>query len=250
MLDNHGIPQSLYCDGHSIFFPPGRDNLSIEDELAGKQAPLSQFGEILSELGINHIRARSPQAKGRIERLWGTLQHRLVIELRLAGVSTIDQANAFLPSFIHRFNRRFAVQAAQPGLAFRPAPPEHILDTIVALREPRTACNDSTIRYHGKTYQLVSQKGSPVSLPNKARITVLTHLDRSISALFKGQSFAIREFVRPLPVQQPAVPRQPKAYKPAPNHPWRGRPLGPAPRDPLQAYFDKHLDDHLSALST
>lgn len=252
MLDNHGVPQSLYCDGHSIFFPHQQGKLSVEDELAGKQAPLTQFGEILSQLGINHIHARSPQAKGRIERLWGTLQHRLVIELRLAGVSTINQANDFLPSFIDRFNQRFAVQPAQPELAFRPAPPHHILDTIVALRESRTACNDSTIRYHGKTYQLINQKGSPVSLPNKARIIVLTHLDGSISALFNGRSCAVGEFVRPLPAQQPAIPRQPrsKAHKPAPNHPWRGHPFGRIPHDPLQAYFDKHLDDHLSALST
>lgn len=250
MLDNHGVPQSLYCDGHSIFFPKSHADLSIDDELAGKHAPLTQFGQILSELGVNHIHARSPQAKGRIERLWGTLQHRLTIELRLAGVSTIDQANAFLPSFINRFNQHFAVKPAQPELAFRPAPSKQVLDSVVALKEYRLASNDSTIRYHGKSFQLVTPKGSPSSLPNKARITVLTHLDGSVSALFNGQPFAIREFVRPLPVQQPTIPRQPrsKAHKPAPNHPWR--PNGRrAPYDPVQAYFDKHLDDHLLAIS-
>jgi len=249
MLDNHGVPHSLYCDGHSIFFPSKQDSLSIDDELAGKQAPLTQFGEILGQLGINHIRARSPQAKGRIERLWGTLQHRLMIELRLAAVSTIDQANAFLPSFIDRFNQRFAVTAAQPELAFRPSPPKHVLDSTVALREYRIACNDSTISYYRKTYQLIDPKGSPISLPNKARIAVLTHLDGSVSALFKGQSFAIREFVRPLPLQQTAIPRQPKskAHKPAPNHPWRYHNGRRVANDPVQAYFDRHIDSHLSA---
>lgn len=248
VLPNHGIPQSLYCDGHSIFFSPAHNKLSIEDELAGKQVPLTQFGEILNELGINHIHARSPQAKGRIERLWGTLQHRLKIELRLAGISTMEQANAFLPSFIDRFNQRFAVEAAQPELAFRPAPPDHVLDTVIALKEQRLACNDSTISYHRKTYQLINQKGSAVPLPNKARITVLTHLDGSMSALFNGQPFALSEFVRPARVQEPSATHQPKpkGHKPAPNHPWRYH-NGRVPNDPVQAYFDRHINSHLSA---
>lgn len=245
MLDNHGVPQSLYSDGHSIFFPPGQNKLSIEDELSGKNPALTQFGQVLSELGVNHIRARSPQAKGRIERLWETLQHRLVIELRQAGISTAEQANTFLPSFMQRFNQRFAVQPAQPQPAYHPAPPAHVLNNIIATKEQRVASNGSAIAYHGKTYQLV--KGdSVIPLPNKAPVTVLSHLDGSISALFGGKSFGLKEFVRPIPIKQPTTVRQPKskAHKPAPNHPWRptGRRL---PYDPVQAYFDKHLEDHL-----
>ncbi len=246
MVQNFGVPQSLYSDGHSIFFSPKRNSLSIDDELAGKSPALTQFGEILSELGINHIQAGSPQAKGRIERLWETLQIRLVIELRQAGISTPEQANAFLPSFIQRFNQRFSVQPANPQPAFRPAPPVDALNNIIALREHRLASNGSTIAYHGKTYQLVNH-GSVVPLPNKARVTVLSHLDGSISALFGGQYFNLKEFVRPTPVQQPLTAHQPKskAHKPAPNHPWRynGRRI---PYDPVQAYFDRHREAHLS----
>lgn len=249
MLQHFGIPHSLYSDGHSIFFSPKHHELSIEDQLAGKASPLSQFGEMLSQLGITHIRARSPQAKGRIERLWQTLQIRLVIELRIAGICTLEQANAFLPSFIRRFNQLFAVQPANPQPAFRPAPPPELLNSIIATREYRSASNGSTIAYHGNTYQLLSN-GSVVPLPNRARVTVLSHLDGSISALFDGKRFSLRQLALPAPVerQRQASPKQPKskAHKPAPNHPWRNYGHR-APEDPVQDYFDRKLRAHLLA---
>ncbi len=121
-LTNHGVPCGLYSDRHTIFFSPKKDKLSIEEELAGKQVNLTQFERTLDELKITHIPARSAEAKGRIERLWETLQGRLVIELRLAHISDLDGANAFLPSFLPRFNKRFAVEPADPEPAFRPVP--------------------------------------------------------------------------------------------------------------------------------
>lgn len=87
VVTRHGIPRALYSDGHTIFFSPKKDKLTIEQELAGEQVSLTQFGRALDQLGIIHIHARSPQAKGRIERLWETLQSRLVVELRVAGIS-------------------------------------------------------------------------------------------------------------------------------------------------------------------
>src|SRR5690606_28118945 len=101
-----------------IFFSPKKDKLSIEEELAGKKVALTQFGRVLEELGMVHIPSYSPQAKGRVERFWGTLQHRLVIEMRIAGISTLEEANAFLPAFIDNFNRRFAVEPADPEPAY------------------------------------------------------------------------------------------------------------------------------------
>jgi len=85
-----------------MFFSPKKDKLSIEEELQGKQVNLTQIGRILDELDITHIPAYSPQAKGRIERLWGTLQSRLPIEMRLLGINTIEQANKFLLGYILR----------------------------------------------------------------------------------------------------------------------------------------------------
>ncbi|AWB10155.1 hypothetical protein TDSAC_0792 [Thermodesulfobium acidiphilum] len=89
-----------------LFFSLKEDKLSISEELSGQIVPLTRFGRAISELGINHIPAHSPQAKGRIERLWDTLQSRLTIKLRMSGIYTIEAANEFLPDFIKRFNQR------------------------------------------------------------------------------------------------------------------------------------------------
>ena len=112
IVKKHGIPKSLYSDGHTIFFSPKHGKLSIEEELAVRKVNLTQFARAIEQLGIGHIRALSPQAKGRVERLRGTLQHRLMVELRLAKATTLEEANEFLVGFIDRFNSRFAVEGA------------------------------------------------------------------------------------------------------------------------------------------
>lgn len=128
LLERQGRPLALYHDRHSIFRPPttpaerqdpqhGLDERA--DALAGRQ-PRTQFGRALEQLGITSIAARSPQAKGRVERLFGTLQVRLVVELRLAGVNTLKAANTFLLTYLPRFNAQFAVPAATPDSAYRP----------------------------------------------------------------------------------------------------------------------------------
>ena len=101
----YGLPAAVYHDRHTILRSPKAPTL--EDELAGR-IPQSQIQRLLSELGIESIPAHSPQAKGRVERLWGTLQDRLTKELRLAGISSLEEANAFLPGFIEHFNAHFA----------------------------------------------------------------------------------------------------------------------------------------------
>jgi len=95
IISKHGIPISLYSDCHTIFVSPNKGKLSVEDQLAGKTVNLTQFGRAMDELGINIINAGSPQAKGRIERLWGTLQSRLPVEFKIHGITTMEAANAF-----------------------------------------------------------------------------------------------------------------------------------------------------------
>lgn len=111
MVERHGCPLALYHDRHSIFTQARHaiEQDSLAEQLQGQQTP-TQFGRVLSELGIRSIAARSPQAKGRVERLFGILQARLVIELRLAGASTLAQANALLADYLPRFNRHFALR--------------------------------------------------------------------------------------------------------------------------------------------
>lgn len=122
VLLNNGVPQSIYSDRHTIFKVPDKFAPSIEEELAGMVRPLTQYGQALHKLKITHIAARTPQAKSRVERLWGSLQHRLRVELRLANIATIADANAFLPGFVERHNKRFAVAPAIAENAYRPSP--------------------------------------------------------------------------------------------------------------------------------
>ena len=119
-----GVPISWYSDRHGIFSRNDKEQWTLAEELAGRRQP-TQVARALEELGINLILARSPQAKGRVERCWGTLQDRLVKELRRAGASTLDEANAVLKAYLPRFRKRFAHQPAEPQSAYRSRPSGH-----------------------------------------------------------------------------------------------------------------------------
>ena len=240
MLKNHGVPCSFYSDRHSIFFSAKMGKLSIEEELAGKTVHLTQFGRALQELQITHIPAHSPQAKGRVERLWGTLQSRLVIELRLAGVSDLDGANAFLPSYLPRFNERFAVAAADPDTAFRSSPPERVLSRVVCLKEERRASNGSTISFSGNTYRLVDQRGDVALLYPRNKVIVLTRLDGSIGALYKDKPYSLEACCRQPSVsekQAPTLQDQTKIAQPSKDNPWRNFNYAKLTQDPVERYF-------------
>ena len=240
MLKNYGVPCGFYSDRHSIFFSAKMGKLSIEEELAGKTVHLTQFGRALQELQITHIPAHSPQAKGRVERLWGTLQSRLVIELRLAGVSDLDGANAFMSSFLTRFNERFAVAAADPETAFRSSPPERVLSRVVCLKEERRASNGSTISFSGNTYRLIDQRGDVALLYPRSKVTVLTRLDGSVGALYKDKSYSLEACCRQpnvLEKQAPALQEQVKSAKPTNDNPWRQFNYAKQTQDPVERYF-------------
>ncbi len=242
MLVNHGVPCGLYSDRHTIFFSPKMGKLSIEEELAGKQVNLTQFGRALEELRITHIPARSPQAKGRIERLWETLQGRLVIELRLAGVADLDGANAFLPSFLGRFNERFAVEPADPKPAFQPVPPPEELARIVCFKEDRKASNGSTISFLGATYRLIDQRGDAALLRLRSKVIVLTHLDGSLSALHQDKPYSLEACSRQPKVSEKQAPMQEQVKSARPinnaNSPWRKYPhIQKKPTDPVDLYL-------------
>ena len=137
-----GLPLALYGDRLNVFVRNDR-HWTLEEELQGTQTP-THFGRMLQELGIGYVPASSPQAKGRIERLWGTLQDRLVSELRLRGIRTREAANAFLPEFLVDFNRRFAHPPAEPLAAWR-RPPRDFADAL-SCRYARVVARDNTVR--------------------------------------------------------------------------------------------------------
>ena len=141
----YGLPIAFYGDGTNILVR-NDDRWTIEEEKDGKQSP-THLGRVLEECAIRYIRARSPQAKGRIENRWATLQDRLTAELRLRGISTTEAANAFLPQFLEDFNRRFARPAREAGSAWRR--PARNLHLVLSCRYERVVAGDNTVKLPG-----------------------------------------------------------------------------------------------------
>ena len=251
-----GVPLRLYSDRHTIFMPPEASTPSLDEQLAGTH-PATQFGRAAHELGITQIPAGSPQAKGRVERLFGILQDRLLQELALEGITSIPEANAFLPGFLQRFNAKFAKAPADPTPAYRPAPKRAELDQILCLKFTRTVANDHTISF-GNQRLSVTTRSAP-SYAGK-RIQVHVALDgrlsfwyqarrigtgptahgelrvrpSDIAALLPPQDTLLRDRPAPQPPPQ-RTPRQSTAVKPAPDHPWRRFRYGKATRPVLQS---------------
>ena len=142
----HGLPLAIYADRHTIFQSPKK--ASVAEELAGK-LHRSQFGRLLDELAIQLIPAHSPQAKGRIERLFGTLQDRLVKALRQAGAMSLEDANHALQHFLPGYNSRFAVPPAQPESAYRPWPAGLHPQDVFCFKHERVVAKDNTISFNG-----------------------------------------------------------------------------------------------------
>jgi len=219
----YGVPVALYSDRHTIFRSP-REPLTIEQQLAGEQQPLSQFGQALAELGITHYKARTPQAKGRVERLWRTLQNRLVIELRLRNVCSLEEANAVLPELIARHNAQFAVLPDQAQPAYRPVPQHLDLRYVLCFRDHRTVGAGQTLSYQGTLYTLAVPRSFKAP-PPKTRVQVRQTLDGEVVAWFQGALLPLRPTspsppaASPTAQKQTAGPRPP--HRPAADHPWR-----------------------------
>lgn len=227
----YGLPAAVYHDRAGIFAPtrPGARPPTIE---------ATQVGRALAELGIASIVARSPQAKGRIERCFGTLQDRLCSELRRAGAADREAANAVLAGFLPRFNARFGRTPALSAPAWRPAPAEVDLARICAFRWRRAVGNDNTIRLEGACLQLPPVRGR--SLAGR-RVEVELHLEGQLVVRFEGRPLlAIPAPPEPARLREVQVlsPDGPPAaaggatrpgYPPPADHPWRRGLLKSAP---------------------
>jgi len=153
LLRRHGLPLAFYGDRSGVFVR-NDDNWTVEEQLAGRRQP-TQFGRALQQLGITFIAARSPQAKGRVERLWGVLQDRLSSELRLAKADDIDSANAVLRKFIADYNRRFARPPREKQTAWRAVPES--LERICCFMHERIVSNDNVVQWDGRRFQIPQQ---------------------------------------------------------------------------------------------
>lgn len=243
----HGLPLALYADRHTIFQSPRE--ATVAEQLAGVE-PRTHLGRLLERLDIALIGARSPQAKGRVERLFGTLQDRLVKELRRAGATNLAEANAVLVAYLPRFNKRFMQEAAEPGSAYQARLTRAEANERICFIYTRTVTNDHTISLFGQTVALPSLPGTL----NLARRRVELHhrMDGRLAVVYQGQRLGLIQpavlgpprlevFLpaaqhlhqprpsQPTPAPAPAalaVPRQRLPPKPAADHPWR-RPHDP-----------------------
>ena len=214
-IRRYGIPMSIYFDRHTTYKSPSEP--SIEDEINGTE-PLSEFGRALRELNVERIHAYSPQAKGRVERLFATLQDRLVKELRIRGISTIQDANKFLDShYLREFNRKFSIKASNKGNLHRPIPEGTDLKKILCIRTERTVRNDFTISHNGKLYQIAEAVTSK-------KITVEEHIDGTMKIIHNGKSVKfhmIQQRPEIKPKEQKKKRRRPTTNIPSIDHPWR-----------------------------
>jgi transposase len=217
IIQHKGIPLALYSDRCFVFRYNGRKQDTTEVPLPGKKNP-TQFGRAMRELGITQVFARSPEAKGRIERANGTFQDRLVAELRLAGISTIEEANHFLQEFLPRYNEHFAVPPAQSELAYRSVSPDLEIEGILCFKERRRVAKDNTVQYHGKTLQIFP--GMERTTYARAHVEVQERLDGRLLVCHKGKILTPSEaplspaFLRNIPEndisQGPIEPEDPE----------------------------------------
>lgn len=242
-----GIPISIYSDRHTIFRSPKDGKLSIEEQLQGKQINLTQFGRAMSELGVRVIFAKSPQAKGRIEKLWDTLQSRLPIEFKIRGITTMQAANAFLhDEYIDEFNELFSVEPEDPQSAFRQLDDDVDLNAILCVKEKRVVSDGSGFSYGGQYYQLIKD-GKKVSILHKTKITVLDNHKSDLRVIYNNEIYET-ELLAERPRRKSVEKRNNKTnnrvpVRPADDHPWR-MPKQKAPR----LYYDESDREILEAL--
>lgn len=224
ILRGYGVPLALYHDRHSVFaqVKPAKvaedERLGIIDPAAGEET-LTQCGRLLKALDIESINAYSPQAKGRIERLWGTFQDRLVTELRLAGACTLEEANRVLADFLPRYNARFAVPATDPLPAWRKVSKDYREADYFHFKYKRNVGMDNVVHFGSTRLQLLpGQHGASYA---GCKVEVRIQMDGSITVHHRDQELA----TRPAPLEATQLRNRKPGLNPVPcqpaDHPWR-----------------------------
>jgi hypothetical protein len=242
-IRSRGLPLGWYSDRHGIFIKDPARAPTFREQLTGQRS-LTQVGRALDELGVAWIGAHSAQAKGRIERNWGTFQDRLVSELRRAGAENLEQANRVLAHYLPRHNERFAVPAAIGEPAWRPWSSPWPVESVLSFHYPRRAAADNTLPWDGRALAIPVAPGSGTG---RRVVIVEEHLDGSLWArdgeahvrlteappdpplLRARHRRPLEELALPPDPDRPAVDERPpsaatagRAWRPAPDHPWRG----------------------------
>ena len=264
ITQRYGRPLAIYRDRHSIF-EGSRKEPTLEEQLRGS-ASSTQFGRLLEDLDIRSIRAFSPQAKGRVERLFGTLQDRLVSQLRLQQISTPEGAQQALQQFLPRFNERFAVKAETPGRAYRKLPRTIKPDSVFCFKFDRIVAADNTVRIGTDRIQL--QPDRRRSNYARARVQIHIRMDGHIAVYYNNRCLTTRPAPSDTPLirlqqlrskalrtdsssqqasskkKQPSPFKPPRQYRPVRDgHPWKRdyRDMKYDPLFPAHDVFTEHL---------
>lgn len=223
-IELYGLPLAIYLDKHSTYKTTRQAD--TDELLKEKQQAETQFERGLGELGIRVIHAHSPQAKGRVERSFRTLQDRLVKEMRLAGIKTLEEANRFLERWLSVYNQRFAREALEAGDLHRLLPKSVVLDDVLCIKGFRTVNEGYLVKWRGRTFVL--QK--PSLTLRRQKLVVLERFDGRLVLRFRGRDLAYREVLEPpRRAPKPAVVkirRKPPKYNPPASHPWRHQLFG------------------------
>jgi hypothetical protein len=216
-FERYGKPVAFYSDRHGIF----RVNTP---QPRGTTPGLTQFGRAMQELDIRIICANTPQAKGRVERVIQTLQDRLIKELRLRNISTIEAANAFLPEFRADFNRRFAVLPRSTHDAHRPLLPADNLDLILTHQKTGVLSKNLTVQYSKLIYQIQTER--PTYALHKAPVTICENAKGEVTILYKNKPLPYTTYKKLTPQSEVVDTKHlnravPPLKPPATNHPWR-----------------------------
>ena len=217
-IERNGFPQSIYTDRHTTYKSPKEP--TIEDELANRE-PQSQFERALEELGVDFIHANSPEAKGRVERVFKTLQDRLVKEMRLRDIKTKVEANRYLRYYLPGHNKRFTVKPKNASDVHRRIPDSIDLDAVLCIRKKRTIRRDWTIRDNNKFYQIMKV---PSGLRPKY-VWVERLINGKMLLMYRGFYLPFKEIEVRLPKKKAVSKRKrvalKKKYIPPKDHPWR-----------------------------
>ncbi len=226
-IKKYGVPQSLYMDNHSTY--KSQKKQTIEDEVNGKKA-LSQFERAVEELGARFIHAQSPQAKGRIERLFKTFQDRVIKEMRLVGVSSIKEGNNFFEGYLPKYNKRFSVEAREKTDLHRLLAKDEDIDRKLCIKEERVLRNDYTVSYNTRLYQVLVRT-------NARKVTLEERISGRIEISHEGRllkhKLILKRSAKPIEQGHKKIKKKMKRYLPEEDHPWkkwveRGYPQNPS----------------------
>jgi len=215
---NNGIPVSVYADRHTIFASPNSGKLTIEDELKGIRVNDTQFGRAMKQLGVTLIKARTAQAKGRIERLWETLQSRLPIEFALKDIKTVDEANIFLAKYIDEYNEQFAIEPEETTVEYRHVSPGLNVENVLCVVEQRTFDNGGVFSFHNKSYKIIPDREDKI-LPHRGKVSVLVSPVFGIRVSFAGLVYEVVPYAKPKKVAATtSKPKKKTKYIPPDSH--------------------------------